>query len=146
VKRCRKGIPVGKEKRRGAGGVIGLDWLGKTFGIPKPQEGEETLGEKAETLKTETLNRRRGNAGDGREVTGDDLNKEPEAWERRRQTGSPKGDEAGSRRNQRRKKGTGDGKDEELKAGDAQGHEFRGNQWTDAPRLLSRLFAKINCL
>jgi phage gp29-like protein len=29
----------------GAGKIIGLDWLGKTFGIPKPDKGEETLDE-----------------------------------------------------------------------------------------------------
>ena len=41
----------------GAGEIIGLDWLGKKFGIPKPGKGEETLKkEKAETgnLKPET--------------------------------------------------------------------------------------------
>jgi len=27
----------------GAGRIIGLDWLGKKFGIPKPAAGEETL-------------------------------------------------------------------------------------------------------
>ncbi len=29
----------------GAGGIIPLDWLGKTFGIPKPEAGEATLAE-----------------------------------------------------------------------------------------------------
>ncbi len=33
----------------GAGGIIPLDWLGKTFGIPKPEDGETTLAGKAGT-------------------------------------------------------------------------------------------------
>lgn len=32
----------------GFGSRIGLDWLGKKFNIPKPEEGEETLGAKAQ--------------------------------------------------------------------------------------------------
>ncbi len=34
-------------KEAGAGSIIGLDWLGKMFGIPKPQEGEATLEDKS---------------------------------------------------------------------------------------------------
>ncbi len=33
----------------GAGGIIPLDWLGKTFGIPKPEAGEATLDEPEKT-------------------------------------------------------------------------------------------------
>ncbi|MEP6671732.1 MAG: DUF935 family protein, partial [Chthoniobacter sp.] len=33
----------------GAGGIISLDWLGKTFGIPKPKAGKAVLAEPEKT-------------------------------------------------------------------------------------------------
>ncbi|MEP6673086.1 MAG: DUF935 family protein [Chthoniobacter sp.] len=36
----------------GAGHIIPLDWLGKTFGIPKPEAGEMTLGDAKQQAQT----------------------------------------------------------------------------------------------
>jgi len=41
----------------GAGNIIGLDWLGKRFGIPKPQQGEPTLGSSKPAQLQETAQR-----------------------------------------------------------------------------------------